>query len=168
MSKRRKPRKTPAGKQHGYPLYDFMLPFEVYNDWIEVPRVFGDMITHPATHDETVLPEDRDFLNTVIKLGPRYHGRVPMAAVYLDGQIALGRVFLAVIGGDDEHYCREVTLEEFAARMPPEMGITPDEIPMSLHRLHAQGWLVMDDKHVMHVTIPPKSGKGIWLIDGHQ
>lgn len=180
---RERARREARQRQGSYPLQYLQPPFEPYKEWIRVPEQAKDMIEYPIRSDD--LPSDAvDFMDTLIKLGPRYHGIVPLAAVYLDDQISRGSVVIAVTGQPGQ--CREMPLAELAASvsspevleemrrdhpdagLPEEASLTTDDAAaMHLHELHTRGYLIMDDDHVINMAIPPKTPGGKWLLNGH-
>jgi hypothetical protein len=142
------------------------------------------MIEHPVRHDDSISGTAKDLMDALIKLGPRYHGIVPLAAVYLDQQISRGTVNIAITGHPDRY--KEMPLAELAADMSnpefinrmrtehPDAGLpeqaslmTDDAAAMSIHELHIHGVLVMDDDHVVNIAFPPKTPGGKWWLNGH-
>jgi hypothetical protein len=73
------------------------------------------MIEHPVRHDLNILESAKDLADTLVKLGPRYEGNVPLAAVYLDQQISDGTLKIAVSGRPGQF--REMPLAEMAAQL---------------------------------------------------
>ena len=98
-----------------YPLLDFSPPFTPYSEWIHVPTSAKDMIEHPARYDDRVTDNAKDLADTLVKLGPRYHGHVPLAALYLDRQISEGTIRVAVTGRPGFH--SEIPVTELADQL---------------------------------------------------
>ncbi len=70
-----------------HPLYDQSPPYEPHRERFSVPSVAGDLIEHPARHDDRLSAGAKDMADTLVKLGPRYDGLVPLAALHLDEQL---------------------------------------------------------------------------------
>jgi hypothetical protein len=143
------------------------------------------MIEHPVRYDQRVSEDAKDLADRLVKLGPRYNGHVPMAAVYLDMQITTGAVKIAVTGKPGLY--REVPLMELADQLSnpearqemrdryPDAGLpdtdeimTSDAAAWAIHELHINGYLVMDDQHVLNLAIPPKTPGAKWFLNGHE
>ncbi|MFE3229822.1 hypothetical protein [Nocardia sp. NPDC059228] len=165
-----------------HPLYGSPPPFHGYQDWFNVPAGAAELIDCPPVPG--LGGDEKDMLDALIKLGPRYEGLVPMAALFLDQQIRDG-VLLFAITGDTERY-RPVPLADFAAEVcdpaqaeqnmldHPEWGelaAVPggaDAVVMYLHTLHSKGAFVLDDNHVINLALPPaRSPSGTWQFNGH-
>ncbi|WP_019635130.1 hypothetical protein [Actinomadura atramentaria] len=166
------------------PLFDQPPPFGPYKEWIRVPSAANDLIEYPGKHDERLDDGAKEMADTLIHLGPRYKGQVPIAALYLEEQIKRGEVFIAITGRPDE--CREIPLvdlardvsdpeflqklrEEYPEADLPEQAqlVTDDAAAFILHSVHALGYLVMDDDHVLNLAIPPTAPGGEWILNGH-
>jgi hypothetical protein len=167
-----------------YPLYYLQPPFKPYQEWIRVPDEARNLAEYPAGYLDD-LPDVKDLADTLVKLGPRYHGMVPIAALHLEEQIREGSVAIAVTGRPG--YCRQIPIAEIAAdvsnpkfleemrRKYPEVALpettrlmTDDAAAFTVHQLHAQGLLVMDDDLVLNLAIPPKRPGGKWILNGHE
>lgn len=182
---RERARRQARQQEASYPLYKWQPPFKPYSEWFSVPDAAKNMIEHPARNDASLLLDDdsKELLDTVVKLGPRYQGIVPMAAIYLDMQISEGTMLIAVTGRPGE--CRELTLAELAESisspeflqkmrsehpgigLPEEASlVTDDAAAMKVHDLHIAGYLVLDDDNVINLAMPPKSPGGKWRLNG--
>ncbi|MFE5614110.1 hypothetical protein [Streptomyces sp. NPDC056524] len=168
-----------AKRRDEYPLYYVMPPFEHYKQWFQVPEHAADLIEYPIDVDDE---DAQDLLNRLVKLGPRYHGKVPMAAILLDQQLASGEIGLAVTGRPG--YAVPMPIAELAATISsqealdewryryPDAGLpehasltTDDAAAWHIHNLHAFGALVMDDDGVMNLVVEnPRRGK--WVLNG--
>lgn len=162
------------------PLQRLKPPGKLYQEWITVGDQAKDLIVHPARYDDRLSDTAKDLADTFVRLGPRYGGVIPMAAVFLDEQIQKGVIHLAVPGDPDSY--QEVSLAEMAAGMAnPEINaemrrMRPDAVDdtpvsdegaaMSLHELHAHGYLIVDDDYVVHAAMPPKTPGGKWWLSG--
>ncbi len=141
-------------------------PLQAYRDIIGVPAAAKDWPEHPATAAQ-VGAEAKDMVDTLVRLGPVYSGRVPFAALFLDRLIRSGKIPFGL--AEDPDHCRVVTLPQVAADIAAKSGEPPvptDQVGMLLHELHAGGWLVVDDNHVVRNAIPPSRPGGKWLILG--
>lgn len=171
-------------KRQEYPLYRLQPPFEPYGEWIRVPGQARDMIEHPARRDDSLPDGAKDLMDTLVKLGPRYHGIVPIAAVHLDHQLRQGAVNVAVTGRPDRYH--PIPLAELAAqvsdpeclddmrRQYPDAGlpeevslVTDDAAAWYVHEIHTHGLVVLDDDLLLNMAIPPKKPGGRWLLNGH-
>jgi hypothetical protein len=126
-----------------YPLHDFPPPFRLYGTWLEVPPKDGA----PA------VPLPDDLTARLSRLGPWYHGLVPMAALVLDEQVAAGAVWVA---GES------VPPAGLAARLGPPPGRPPAAV---IHEGHAAGQLVVTDDEAVSLATPPQGPGGEWLIE---
>jgi hypothetical protein len=179
-------RRRNARRREDHPLYYLQPPFEPYATWMRVPDSAKDIIEYPFTPEADAQLGDgaKDLMNTMVKLGPRYKGAVPMAAFYLDKQIASGTIDLAV-AGEPDHY-RPVPLSVLAADIssqehldemrriypgadldPEAHLVTDDACGWHLHELHFHGYLIVDDDHLIHMAVPPKEPDGEWQLSGH-
>jgi hypothetical protein len=184
LSRERNRRDVRHREEH--PLYFLQPPFEPYSQWVRVPNSAKDVIAYPFTPEADAELGDgaKDLMNTMVKLGPRYRGIVPMAAFYLDQQIASGSIDLAV-AGEPDHF-RPVPLAALAAdlssqehldemrRLYPEADIgadarlvTDDACGWHLHELHLHGYLIVDDNFLINMAVPPKTPGGEWQLSGH-
>jgi hypothetical protein len=167
------------------PLRRLRPPFTPYDEWIEVPADARGLTEFPFTPEMAAElgADEQDFLNRVVRLGPLYDGIVPMAAVYLDSYISDGEIPLAVWDEPDEVRFMPVammaadlsdpsTMERIRqahpqAGLPEEVReMTVEDCARSLHKLHAHGYLVLNDDHVLHFAQPPKVPGGTWLLNG--
>jgi hypothetical protein len=167
-----------------YPLHYLQPPYEPYQEWIRVPDDARDLIHHPVRYRDDVTEGAKDLADRVIKLGPRYHGLVPMAAIYLDMQIERGTIRLAVNGKPG--YIRELSIAEMAsdisnpafademrekypeADVPEPAGLTTDDAAAwHIHELHTHGYLILDDERIVNLAVPPKKPGGAWILNGH-
>lgn len=168
------------------PLYYLQPPFKGYQEWFRVPAHAKDFFEHPAIHDDRLDENAKILASTIAKLGPRYNNLLPMAAVYLDLQIADGVINLAVTGNPDK--CSSLPLKELAANLSdptivermraehPEANlperfsettlITDDAAAMSIHELHRNGFLILDDDNIVNLAKPPKKPGGSWYLNG--
>ncbi|MEU7295158.1 hypothetical protein AB0A76_18365 [Streptomyces exfoliatus] len=172
-----------ARKREEYPLYHLQPPFEPYQEWFNVPKQAADTIEHPARHDNALDEGAKDLLDTLVKLGPRYNGMVPMAAILLDRQMLSGTVAIAVTGRPG--YVRDIPVAALAAEVSdpetlarwreeyPDAGLpeetslmTDDAAAWHIHSLHINGLMVMDDDGIMNLVAgDPRRGK--WVLNGH-
>ncbi|MFC8008685.1 hypothetical protein [Streptomyces cinereoruber] len=170
-------------RKREYPLYHLQPPFEHYQQWFSVPKEAANMIEHPMPRGPGLDDHAKDLLDTLVKLGPRYKGMVPMAAILLDQQIATGSFAFAVTGQPGQ--VREISLEVMAATVSdpealarwreeaPEAGLpekaslmTDDAAAWYIHKLHFEGLIVMDDDGIMNFLMQdPWSGH--WVLNGH-
>lgn len=175
-------RREARQEQGTYRLHYLQPPFKGYEEWIDVPDQAKEMFEHPARHDDRLTESAKDLADAIVKLGPRYQGRVPMAALYLDEQIREGTILIAVTG--EPGVVREMPLLELAAdlsnpqvqddlhRQHPQLPVgsttmTDDEAAWSLHELHVSAFLIMDDDNVVNMAIPPEKPGGRWWLNGH-
>lgn len=166
------------------PLYHLRPPFEPYREWLTAPAG-ADGLTITPEQEELLGDDAVEFMRRVVEIAPLYNGVVPMAAVYLDMQMSRGEITLAVTGAPDRVTVMKVAdlaasmsdparLDELR-RAVPEAGLdaaaveplTVDECVAKTHELHRHGALVLDDNHVVHLAVPPKSPGGKWLLNGH-
>lgn len=164
------------------PLYYLQPPFKPYAEWIRVPEEAKDAIEYPAGEDQ--LGDAKWLADLIVKLGPRYGGILPLAAIYLEQQIERGVLNIAASETPD-HY-KELPLAEMAAdisdpqhiaemrerypeaELPAEVSlITDDAAAFHVHSLHAAGYLILDDDHVLNMAVPPKKPGGPWHLNGH-
>lgn len=172
-------------RREEYPLRYLMPPFDAYRQWVRVPESAKDVIEYPFPPEAELGDGARTLMNTMVKLGPRYKGFVPVAAFYLDQQIVSGTIDLAVTGAEGRY--RPVPLADMAAglsdpehveemrRMYPEVDldgevqlVTDDACGWHLHELHIHGYLIVDDDHLINMAIPPKGPGGEWRLSGHE
>jgi hypothetical protein len=173
-----------AARNRKYPLYDHRPPFEPYSEWIHVPAGAEQLIEHPARYDERLPDDAKDMADTLVKLGPRYEGYVPLAALYLEDQISHGAVKIATTGRPG--VSQTVPIAEIAAQVsdPDELRRMQEEYPegdlpgeaqlmtddaaaLHIHWLHAKGMLVMDDDHILNLAMAPALPGGKWKLNGH-
>ncbi|SCD57334.1 hypothetical protein GA0115240_115014 [Streptomyces sp. DvalAA-14] len=189
QSARDKRRDRERGRRDGrrlteYPLFFSPPPFEPYSEWINVPDEAKDLMEYPFPESVEVSDGTKDMADLIIKLGPRYRGKVPLAALYLDQQLAGGIVNVAITGQPDRF--RPVPLDDLVAsiRSPeyvqelkekypqatedlePDGTVTDEGAAWYIHQLHAHGCLVMDDSHVMNLAIPAQRPGGEWMVNG--
>ncbi|MDP9843282.1 hypothetical protein [Streptosporangium lutulentum] len=164
------------------PLQRLQPPFKLYEEWFHVGDYAKDAIVHSARFDDRLDDTAKDLADAFVRLGPRYHGVVPKAAVFLDQQIQEGVIHMAVPGEPGSY--QDVPLIEMAAGVSsPDTQeelrrLRPDEMPedsmpmtdegaaMALHELHALGYLIVDDDFVVNVAFPPKTPGGKWWLNG--
>jgi hypothetical protein len=151
-----------------YPLWHNRPPYAPYAEWIRVPEGAATRGLHGAG----LPPGDREFLDDLVRLGPVYAGRVPMAALYLEQQIQRGHIFIAAPGAPETDGAHRLTIAELQsdvrdpaylaqldemfpqAQFAPVAGDSAEDVGHILHRLHFQGVLVMNDLHVLHPQLP--------------
>ncbi|PWI16054.1 hypothetical protein DI272_19175 [Streptomyces sp. Act143] len=161
-------------------------PFAPYQEWITLPRKGQGFSEYPFTPEQAAVigQEAQDFLNRVMRLSPIYGGDMPMAALHLDMQITAGELLMAVTGEPDrvrpmpvaqlvENLSDQEFLDQLRAEHP-EVGLSeeatelsPETCAAKIHELHARGYLVLDDNHVVNLAVPPTSPGGRWLLNGH-
>lgn len=163
------------------PLFDQPPPFKPYREWYSVPSSVKDMIEHPARRDDRLSDGAKHMVDTLIKLSPQYKGQIPLAALYLEEQINEGKVYIA----DNPEECHEVRLDEFArsfsdpeflrwtreeypeADLPEHTSlVTDDAVAFMIHSFLAQGFLVMDDDHILNLATPPTAPGDKWVLNG--
>ena len=142
-----KPRRPRVPRQ--YTLQELQPPGTGYDEWIHVsPDMDPSGINDPRLTGEAL-----ELMHCFARLGPLYNGKVPMAAVFLDGLIDTGH--LPLFGHDDSGQL--VPIEEMAARMYGD--VSHDSVRDSLHRLHAAGALLVfshEEHDVSYVRIVAK------------
>ena len=142
-----KPRRPRIPRQ--YTLQELQPPGSGYDEWINVSP---DM--DPSGIDDPRLgAEAMELMHRFARLGPLYDGKVPMAAVLLDGLLDTGH--LPVFGHEESGSL--VPLEEVTARWFSD--VPPDAVRDSLHRLHAAGALLVfshDEHDVSYVRLVAK------------
>lgn len=148
-------------------LYHNPPPFDGYQEWFRIPTSAADRIEHPATFDPNLSDGAKDVMNALVKLGPRYHYHVPMAAVLLDAQIQTGIINLAVTGQPGRF--RPIPLVEFAHNLNSgtafhdqirerSPGWKPqrqdaDTVAFHIHDLHIHGLLVLDNDDIANLAL---------------
>lgn len=186
---RRPRRTTPGHTWRDYPIFHMRPPFDGYRQWVQVPRSAWDQIGHPPDDPRWIGLDDeaKDLHNTVVKLAARYHGHVPMAAVYLDRQLRAGYINLAVTGEPGksdpmplawtaEGFTDQARLDGLREAYPWARDALPDSAAARLdvdvlvfqaHELHAMGRYVVDDDCIVHLAIPPDTeGGNDWVLNG--
>lgn len=165
-------------------LHDLEPPFANYRDWYMVPKQFGEFPEYPfkdsfahVDHDGTM----GDTMDRLIKLGPIYGGKVPLAALLLDGMISSGFVPIAVTGRPGES--NPVPVGELVAGASDREALTarfPDlelpEVPEAMadtfalhtHSLHAIGALILDDEEIVNLVLEKPKRGGPWVLNGHR
>lgn len=142
-----KPRRPRVPRQ--YTLRELQPPGSGYDEWIDVPP---DM-DPSGINDPRLGKGEIDLMHCFARLGPLYNGRVPMAAVLLDGLLDTGH--LPIFGHDDTGHM--ATIDELASKWFSD--ISSDDVRDSVHRLHAAGALVLfshDEHDVSYVRLVAK------------
>ncbi|MEU5111684.1 hypothetical protein AB0G64_09310 [Streptomyces longwoodensis] len=134
------------------PLYGLNLPYSGYREWL-------------TPIDGAQLPEDTpqdlaDFSKRLQRIAPLYGGTLPLAAFYLEQQISAG--VLRLESTADPSVAFEVDLPDMATVLAETAPLVGDDLPPGdvdedtgelLHQLHALGALVLDDRHVLRLSV---------------
>lgn len=126
-----KPRRPRNPRQ--YTLQELQPPGQGYDEWIHVrPDMDAAQISDPRLSGEALA-----VMQCLSYLGPLYGGRVPKAAIYLDGLIDTGSLPLL----QDGKKSTLVPLEEITQLFG---GTSPADVRESIHNLHSAGALLVE------------------------
>ncbi|MFE4796169.1 hypothetical protein ACFRFL_13895 [Streptomyces sp. NPDC056708] len=167
-----------------YSRWSSLPPFAPYREWVQLPEhLTGPVGALMPEQVAEVSEEAREFLDRVIELAPLYGGRLPMAALYLDMQISAGELNVALFGEtdmvrqlpvgllaaslSDQGHLDRLREENPDVELPEQVEeLTTEEWGRQLHSLHALGYLILDDAHVVNLAMPPKTAGERWQING--
>ncbi|MCX4481657.1 hypothetical protein OOK44_35380 [Streptomyces cellulosae] len=120
------------------PLYDRNPPGAFYREWARPTLPQGTVGGSPLDVAETQFGRDSseaDTMRTLLRYADIYGTQIPVAAA--------------------RHLETLSRLSGMAADAASAQGITEDEAVESLHSLHAQGLLLVDDDGSVWLTVPP-------------
>ncbi|MFG2699556.1 hypothetical protein [Streptomyces sp. NPDC048386] len=129
--------RTPEGRA-AHPLMALDLPYSGYQTWITPKTVTGTA--------GDVSEEARALHARLQRLAPLYAGSVPMAALRLDNYIEQGTIPLGATYGVSRIPVADMAAL-FAGEDAPEVG-------QLLHELHFRSALVLDDQHIVRLSVP--------------
>jgi hypothetical protein len=132
-------------------LYAQQLPFRGYQQWM-APNADA------ATSRDDLPGRAAEVLTMIESLAPVYAGGVPLAALWLEGQIRAGVLHLALEGGG----VKDVPLPDMATVLADTADHFPDRPDICaheydtgrvLHELHAEAGIFLDDDHVICLSL---------------
>ncbi|WP_030299028.1 hypothetical protein [Streptomyces katrae] len=145
-----RPKRTPRPRNTAT-LYSLNPPGAFYQEWASPALPHGTDATSPL---EAVVAQfgpdsgQADTMRTLLKYGDLYGTPIPVVAA--------------------RHLERLARLSGLAADAADNQGITEDEAIESLHSLHAEGLLLVDDDGSVWMTVPPgtpySAPDGVWAF----
>lgn len=144
----RSARRAPDSPQTS-PLYALRPPFRGYESWITVTLP----AEVPDGAREGLSSEAVGLMGTVRRLAPLYEYSVPMAALTLERLI--GRGLLPVASPETPGRVSLVPVADLVEICAADEVLqnAPGGLDAMLHELHCHGALVVDDDHVIRLTV---------------
>lgn len=130
-------------------LYTLRPPFRGYESWLTVTPA----AEAPGGALEGLSGEAVGLIGTVRRLAPLYEYSVPMAALTLERLISRG--LLPVTSPETPDEVSLVPVADLVAICAADEVLqgTPEGLDAMLHELHSHGALVVDDDHVIRLSV---------------